>query len=88
MQASKLYVGNLSFSITTEDLRERFSHYGEVVEVKIIEGKGFAFVEMEAQVDAEKARKELDGTLVKGRNLKINPARPPKSRRGGGGRRR
>ena len=88
MQANKLYVGNLSFSITPDDLREQFSHYGEVVEVKIIEGKGFAFIEMETQVGAETARKELDGKLVKGRNLKINPARPPKSRRGGGGRRR
>jgi len=84
MQANKLYVGNLSYSITSDDLKELFSEYGEVLEVKIIEGKGFSFIEMETQAAAEKARKELDGTALKGRNLKVNPARPPKSRRGGG----
>jgi len=87
MQANKLYVGNLSFSVTPDELKELFSQYGEVIEVKIIEGKGFGFIEMEAQADAEKARKELDGTAVKGRKLAVNPARPPKTRRGSGGRR-
>lgn len=84
MQANKLYVGNLSHSVTSDDLKKLFSDYGEVLEVKIIEGKGFGFIEMETQVAAEKARKELDNTMVKGRNLKVNPVHPPKSRRGGG----
>ncbi len=87
MQATKLYVGNLSYSVTSEDLKELFSEHGEVLEVKIIEGKGFGFIEMETQVEAETVRKELDGTPLKGRNLRINPARPPKARRGRGGRR-
>jgi RNA recognition motif-containing protein len=87
MQATKLYVGNLSYNVTPEDLKELFSAHGEVLEVKIIEGKGFGFIEMETQAEAEAVRKELDGTPLKGRNLKINLARPPKARRGRGGRR-
>ena len=87
MQANKLYVGNLSHSVTSDDLKKLFSDYGEVLEVKIIEGKGFGFIEMETQAEAEGARKELDGTLLKGRNLKVNPVSPPKKVRGGGRRR-
>jgi RNA recognition motif-containing protein len=84
MSANKLYVGNLSYSVTPEELKELFSEHGEVLEVKIIEGKGFGFIEMETQAEAEGARKELDGTMLKGRNLRVNPAKPPKSRRGSG----
>jgi RNA recognition motif-containing protein len=87
MQANKLYVGNLSYSVTPEDLKELFSEHGEVLEVKIIEGKGFGFIEMETQAEAEAVRKALDGSPLKGRNLRINPAQPPKTRRGRGGRR-
>ncbi len=87
MQANKLYVGNLSFSVTTDDLTELFSQHGTVIEAKIIEGKGFGFIEMETQAEAEGVRKELDGALLKGRNLKVNPVSPPKKTRGGGKRR-
>lgn len=78
MQGSKLYVGNLHYSITIENLRELFSTYGEVQNVNIIESKGFGFVEMSNQSEAEKAKKELDGSDFKGRALKVNEAKPSK----------
>jgi RNA recognition motif-containing protein len=80
MQGSKLYVGNLSYSVTNEQLQELFSNYGEVREVKIIEGKGFGFVEMSDQSEAEKAKEALNGSDFKGRTLRIDEARPPRSR--------
>jgi RNA recognition motif-containing protein len=76
MHGSKLYVGNLNYSVTTEQLKELFSAYGTVSEVKIIEGKGFGFVEMSSQAEAENAKNALDGSDLKGRNLKVNEARP------------
>ena len=88
MQGNKLYVGNLNFNTTSDDLKTLFSSYGEIIKVNVIEGKGFGFVEMENQANAEEAKKELDGKDFKGRNLKVDVARPPqnKSARGGGGR--
>lgn len=80
MQGSKLYVGNLNYSITDKELKELFSNHGEVKEVNIIEGKGFGFVEMSNQAEAEKAKEELDGTEFKGRTLKVDEARPRRSR--------
>ncbi len=80
MQGSKLYVGNLSYSVTSEELRELFSGYGEVRQVNLIEGKGFAFVEMSNLAEAEKAKETLDGTDFKGRTLRVDEARPPRSR--------
>ena len=77
MQGSKLYVGNLDYAVTFEQLEELFSEYGEVRQVKIIEGKGFAFVEMSNQSEAEKAKEALDGFNFKGRTLKVDEARPP-----------
>lgn len=82
---TKLYVGNLNYSVTSEDLKEVFSEYGEIVEAKVIEGKGFGFVEMATQSEAEMAKKELDGSQLKGRTLKVNDARPPKSKQKRGG---
>jgi len=81
MQGNKLYVGNLSYSVTNAQLEELFSNYGEVAQVNIIEGKGFGFVEMVSQSDAEKAKEELDGTDFEGRTLKVDEARPPRSKR-------
>jgi RNA recognition motif-containing protein len=80
MQGSKLYIGNLSYSVTNQELEELLSNYGEVQEVKIIEGKGFGFVKMSSQADAEKAKVELDSSDFKGRTLKVDFARPPKAR--------
>jgi len=79
MQGNKLYVGNLSYAVNSDDLQELFADYGEVKEVKIIEGKGFGFVEMSNQSEAEKAKGALDGSEFKGRTLKVDEARPPRS---------
>ena len=84
---NKLYVGNLNYSVTTEDLQGLFSEYGEITEVKVIEGKGFGFVEMATQAAAENAKKELNGSQLKGRTLKVNDARPPSKQKRGGYRR-
>jgi RNA recognition motif-containing protein len=93
MQGSKLYVGNLSYSVTSEQLEALFAGYGEVKQVSIIEGRGFGFIEMSNTSDAEKAKEALDGSDFQGRNLRVNEARPMQSKqgrdnRGGGGGRR
>ena len=86
MQGSKLYVGNLTYSVTNEQLQELFAEYGEVKHVNIIEGKGFGFVEMGTPEEAQKAKDELNGTEFLGRTMRIDEARPPRSgpRPGGG----
>jgi len=78
MEGSKLYVGNLTYSVTNEQLEELFSKYGEVKQVNIIEGRGFGFVEMSDHSEAEKAKEALDGSDFDGRTLKVDEARPPK----------
>ncbi len=87
MQGSKLYVGNLSYSVTSQQLEELFSSHGEVKEVNIIEGKGFGFVEMSNSSEAEKAKEAVDGSDFEGRALKVDEARPPKSNQRRGDRR-
>ncbi|MCK4813362.1 MAG: RNA-binding protein [Candidatus Marinimicrobia bacterium] len=77
-----VYVGNLSYEVTEDDLRQLFGEFGAVTSVNLIKdretgnSKGFGFVEMENQTDAEKAIKDLDGTAVSGRDIKVNQARP------------
>jgi RNA recognition motif-containing protein len=68
-----------------DDLKEMFSSHGEVKEVKVIEGKGFGFVEMSSPTEAEKAKEALNGSNHKGRTLRVDEARPPKERSFGGG---
>jgi len=80
MQGSKLYVGNLSYSVTDNQLKELFSNYGEVKEVTIIGSKGFGFVEMADSEAAEKAKEALDGSEFEERTLKVDEARPRESR--------
>ena len=80
MQNSKLYVGNLKYSVTNEKLSEVFSAYGEVKSVNIIEGKGFGFVEMSTAEEAQKAKEALNDSDFDGRPLKIDEARPPRPR--------
>jgi RNA recognition motif-containing protein len=82
MKGSKLYVGNLSYSVTKEQLEELFSNHGEVVQVKLFEGKGFGFVEMSDSTEAEKAKEALNGSDLEGRSLKVNEARPSKPKGG------
>ena len=80
MQGSKLYVGNLSYNVTNEQLEELFGNYGEVRQVNIIEGKGFGFVEMSNPSEAEKAKETLNGSDFEGRTIKVDEARPPRDR--------
>lgn len=82
----KLYVGNISFKATEDDIREIFSKTGEVESVKIIKDihtgnpKGFGFVEMATAEDAHKAVEALNGTMFMERILSVDEARPQKSR--------
>ena len=79
-----IYVGNLNYNLSEDDLEKVFSSYGEVASVKIIrdkytdQSKGFGFIEMANDADAQKAIDELNGTEVKGRELRVNQARPPR----------
>lgn len=89
-----LYVGNLPYSATEASLNELFSRYGEVVSAKVItdadsgRSKGFAFVEMSTNEDAQKAISELDNSELDGRNIKVNEAKPKTESRSGGSNRR
>ena len=85
MQGSKLYVGNLKYSVTSEDLEELFSGHGEIRQINVIEGKGFGFVELSSPEEAEAAKEALNGSEFQGRTLRIDEARPPKKKPGGGG---
>ena len=80
MAGSKLYVGNLPYAIDESELQGLFATYGEVKQITIIPGKGFGFVEMVTPEDAEKAKNGLNGTDFKGRQLKIDEARPMKDK--------
>lgn len=77
-----IYVGNLPYSITEEELRASFESFGEVESVKIImdretgQSKGFGFVEMPGDADAEAAIKDLDGSEMGGRRVRVNQAKP------------
>jgi len=81
MEGKKLYVGNLDYSVTKDDLSELFAEFGEVVEVTIIDGKGFGFVEMSEPAEAENAMSDLNGKDLKGRSLKVDEARPKRDNR-------
>lgn len=77
---NKLYVGNLSYRTTEDELREAFAAYGDILSVRIIEGKGFGFVEMESSEAAERAKDGLNETELGGRTIRVDEARPPRER--------
>lgn len=87
----KLYVGNLVWAATEEDLRELFEEHGAVDEVQVLtdrdtgRSRGFGFVQMPNDDEAERAIEALDGTDFRGRPLKVNVARPPEDRSNRGG---
>ena len=89
--SKKLYVGNLAFQTTSQDLQELFAQAGTVESASIIEdrdtgrSKGFAFVEMSTEEEAAAAIDQFNGKELAGRMLKVNEARPKESRPGGGG---
>ena len=87
MDGKRLYVGNLTYSVNEANLRELFGSYGDVESVKVIEQKGFAFVEMASIEQAESAMKALNETEYEGRTLRIDEARPMQPRSNFGGNR-
>ncbi len=88
-----IYVGNLSYSVTEQSLETLFGQYGTVVSVKVIKdkftgsSKGFAFVEMGSEEEAQQAIEQLDGKDFEGRRLKVNKANPQERRPQNGDRR-
>jgi RNA recognition motif-containing protein len=90
--SKKLYVGNLAFQTTSQDLQQLFAQAGTVESASVIEdrdtgqSKGFAFVEMSTDQEAAAAIEQFNGKEVAGRALKVNEARPRENRSGGGGR--
>lgn len=80
MNGNKLYVGNLSYSTRESEITELFSAYGQVVSAKIIENKGFGFVEMGSNEEAQGALDALNETEFGGRTLKIDEAKPMQPR--------
>jgi cold-inducible RNA-binding protein len=91
MSNSKLFVGNLSFKTTENDLQDMFAQHGSVVEANLMTDRetgrprGFAFVTMATPEEAQKAIDALNGASVDGRALNVNIARPREERSGGGG---
>jgi cold-inducible RNA-binding protein len=89
----KLYVGNLAFQTSSDDLQELFSQAGTVESASVVEdretgrSRGFGFVEMSSKEEGQKAIEQFNGKEVNGRNLNVNEARPREDRgpRGGGG---
>lgn len=88
---TKLYVGNLPFAITSQELTELFSQAGEVVSANIItdrfsgQSRGFGFVEMSSDEGAQAAINQFNEYQMKGRSLKVNEAKPRENRGGGSG---
>ena len=86
-----IYIGNLSYEVGEQDLRDAFGAFGRVTSAKVIadmytgKSKGFGFVEMESSDDAQNAISSLNGSDLKGRNITVNEARPRND--AGGGRR-
>ncbi|HMC26572.1 MAG TPA: RNA-binding protein [Verrucomicrobiae bacterium] len=91
MSNTKLFVGNLSFNTTENDLQDAFAAHGTVVEANLMmdrmsgRPRGFGFVTMSTAEEAQKAIDALNGASVDGRNLTVNIAKPREERSGGGG---
>ena len=89
--SNKLYVGNLSFRVTSEDLQEYFAAAGAVESANVVfdretgRSRGFGFVEMASESDANAAIAQFNGQEYDGRNMVVNEARPREDSRGGGG---
>ena len=85
-----LYVGNLLFDVTEDDLKAIFEPFGQITEIRLImdkftgKSKGFGFIEMPSKDEAQKAITELNGKDMKGRAMTVNEAKPQPERSGGG----
>lgn len=88
---NRLYVGNLSYDLSTEDLRAAFQNVGQVTDAKVLtdretgRSRGFGFVTMSSSEEAQKAIREMDGYVLGGRSLRVNEAEDRAPRAGGGG---
>ena len=80
MASKTLYVGNLNYDTTEQALAELFASRGNVVDVRIMVGKGFGFVEMASEEEAVQAREALNGAQLNGRSIRVDEARPRKGR--------
>ncbi len=84
--STKLFVGNLDYTVTSDDLREAFGKAGSVIDAVVItdretrRSRGFGFVEFATAEEAEKAIKELNGSELKGRKINVNEAKPQENR--------
>jgi cold-inducible RNA-binding protein len=89
---SKLYVGNLAYSVSNDDLQQLFSQIGQVQSATVVtdkfsgQSKGFGFVEMTTSEEATNAIRQFNDSELKGRNIKVNEAKPRESSFGGGNR--
>jgi cold-inducible RNA-binding protein len=89
---SKLYVGNLAYAVSNDDLQQLFSQVGQVQSATVItdkfsgQSKGFGFVEMTTAEEVANAIRQFNDTELKGRNIKVNEARPREGGFGGGNR--
>ena len=89
--STKLFVGNLSFDVTENDLQDAFAAHGTVTEANLMmdrttgRPRGFAFITMSSPEEAKKAIDALNGAMLGGRNLTVNEARPREERGGGAG---
>jgi cold-inducible RNA-binding protein len=88
--SKKLFVGNLAYAVTDDDLRELFSQAGTCEAASVVldrdtgQSRGFGFVTMATADEAERAKRQLDGTDLKGRRLRVDDANDPATSRGGG----
>lgn len=84
--STKLFIGNLDYTVTSEDLRDAFGKIGNVIDAVVItdretrRSRGFGFVEFATAEEAEKAVKELNGSELKGRKINVNEAKPQENR--------
>ena len=87
----KLYVGNLTYSVNDDSLQQYFSEFGTIASAKVImdrdsgRSKGFGFVEMSTDAEAQAAISGMNGKVIDGRGMTVNEARPMEPRTGGGG---
>lgn len=89
---NRLYIGNLAFQTTENDLRDAFASHGQVVEAKLVSdretgrSRGFGFVSMGSDDEARRAMQAMNGAMLDGRELRVNEAEERSPRGGGGGR--
>lgn len=89
--AKKIYVGNLAFSVTDDELQQAFASFGTITSARVVmdkmsgRSKGFGFVEIEDDASADTAIQKMDGQTIGGRAVRVSEAKPQEPRTGGGG---